>query len=92
MPHVYNDGTYNVCYFKHEDGRGIEIDVKIYGSQQLRIRNIGEYEAEQISSSNPDLRIQKVTYQENKKELILSLNAHDFQGERGIITLLSPAK
>jgi hypothetical protein len=91
MPHVYNDGTYNVYSFKQGDGRGIEIDVKIYGSQRLRIRNIGEYKTGQISSSNPDLKIETITYSEDNKESILSLNAHDFQGERGIITL-SPAK
>jgi len=91
MPHVYNDGTYNVYQFNHHKGEGTEIKVRIYGDQNLKIRNVEDYQVNQISSTNKDLKINDINYSKQRDELILSLDAHDIQGETGIIKLNSIA-
>ncbi|MFP4620391.1 MAG: hypothetical protein ACLFM7_03720 [Bacteroidales bacterium] len=87
MPHVYNDGTYNVYRFRHETGDSTALKVRVYGSQKLKIRNIPNYEPDQMSSSNKNLKIKEVSYCAQRQELTLSLKAHDIQGETGIIRM-----
>lgn len=87
MPHVYNDGTYNLYYFYHEQGKGTEIKVRVYGEQKLKLRNITNYFPDKITSSNENLKIKNVSYSEIKNELELTLKAHNLQGETGIILL-----
>lgn len=87
MPHVYNDGTYNVYKFAHEEGKATEIEVRIYGNQKLKIRNVPSYRPDQITCSNNNLKIKEVSYSEQRQELTLTLKAHDIQGETGVIKL-----
>jgi len=87
MPHVYNDGTYNVYHFSHDPDKGTRIKVRVYGDQKLKIRNVPNYQSGEVASSNKNLKINQISYSEEKRELTLSLRAHDIQGETGIIKL-----
>jgi len=84
MPfYVFNDGTYNVYGLKTTVNQ-ILIDIKMYGSQTIKIRCL---KPQLIISDSDGLMIERFTFLSREKMLKIDLKAKNMQGTRGIIIL-----
>jgi hypothetical protein len=81
--YVHNIGTYNV-YSVTEASDRLEIDIKMYGCQDVEIRSP---EPRRVSTSSSGLNIRSMTYDPLREMVILILEGKDIQGERGKISL-----
>jgi hypothetical protein len=86
MPiHIFNDGTYNVYAFE-VNGKSIKAQVKIYGTQTIRIRCA---RPARVWSASDDVVIKSYSYFESLGELRISLSGRDMQGSLGCICVES---
>lgn len=80
---VYNDSTYNAYHTSQRDG-DIRINARVYGSVVMKVRSPRPQKA---VSDNAGLVIEKMSYDEHQQMVHLRLEASDFQGVTGNITL-----
>lgn len=80
---VLNDGTYNVYELSKKD-RSLEIDLKVYGTQTIKVRCSG---CSAVVSQSDLLTVEGFTYDEQLGIAKISVGASDFQGSRGILHL-----
>lgn len=86
MPYtVNNTGTYNV-YASELNADQPAFTIRMYGKQDVRFRVPDNYEA---ISDHEKLRILDQWYDDSNRELVVTMHAHNIQGETGIIRLLS---
>jgi hypothetical protein len=81
---IYHSGTYNI-YAVRDNGSAYEIDIKMYGSQNVEVRT--PTAPISISSSNEYLFIDGYQYDEKNKLLSITITGRDIQGEHGTIIL-----
>ena len=85
MPvHIIHEGTSNIYRFEQQQG-SLLIDIKVYGSQALKIKC--EKPAEVLSVTE-SLRVEGCRYEESEGTLSIALAAQDFQGIRGRIQVI----
>ena len=63
MPHIYNDETYNIYKFSHEEGAETQFDIKLYGTQTIKLRNVTRKLPRQISSVSENIKIEDVRFE-----------------------------
>lgn len=81
MPlHVFNDGTYNV-YNLSERSNTVTIDLKVYGSQTVRVRC---KQPSSVVSQDGNIKINGFQYTD---ELLIDITGRDMQGSTGIIQI-----
>jgi hypothetical protein len=81
MPvHVFNDGTYNV-YDVEVNGKSIQVRIKVYGTQTLRIRCSGP--VMMVKSLSNDIIIRSYSYFDSLGELRVTVSGKDMQGSVG---------
>ena len=86
MPYtVNNTGTYNV-YSSDLAGNEPTFTIRLYGKQDVRLRVPDNYKA---VSDLEELRILDQRYDDRSGELVVTMHAHDVQGETGKIRLIS---
>jgi len=84
MPeYIFNAGTYNIYRFENKE-RSIEIDIKMYGTQNVTIKCRRPVA---VDSSNPNLRILSVSYDQAKALLSINISGRNITGESGTIVL-----
>ena len=84
MPlYIFNDGTYNV-YSLSNEGSSILIEMKMYGSQSVKIKCI---HPQAVISLTKGLFINEFSYDILNGELNITIAAADIQGTRGIIEI-----
>lgn len=84
MPHIYNDGTYNVYQFQHQKDRA-KFKLRMYGRQDVRLRGLSMDTPVSVTSAEEGIKILDHQYHPGKKELVITMEAHDIQGETGWI-------
>ncbi len=85
MPlYVYNDETYNVYSFSHDEDK-VTVNVRLYGTQVVKI--VGESLPQKIEITNPNVTLLDESYDKESKTLFLNLKAHDIIGETTPIEL-----
>ncbi len=83
MPtYVQSTGTYNIYSFNNYK-RKANLRLRMYGTQQIDI--FGIEKPLKMKSSNPNLKILKTNYDDKLGILHLTLEAHDIQGETGVL-------
>jgi hypothetical protein len=80
---VFNDGTYNV-YRVTESKNLKSLDVKVYGSQEIKIFCS---DPRSVESENTNLKIVGTNYNKDTGMLAIRVNAHNIQGEEGLLNL-----
>lgn len=80
---VNNDGTYNIYNF-HVDSSSVTINIKMYGTQIVKIKMEKPLSVE---SSNPNLTVNAINYDDNAGMVLLELSGRNIQGEKGSITI-----
>lgn len=80
---INNTGTYNV-YSVHIDKEKMEFDLKMYGTQVVRVKSP---KPSSIHSTNPNLKILSHQYDSKNQLLLIKIRGRDMQGERGEICL-----
>lgn len=80
---VYNDSTYNVYQLSQQPG-SITVNVRVYGSQVLKVRCPRPLN---ITSDNESLVLGKIDYNEHEEIAHIHVKATDFQGATGNIIL-----
>ncbi|MDG5766280.1 hypothetical protein QA596_02295 [Balneolales bacterium ANBcel1] len=84
MPYTINNtGTYNVYGFDSDD---LFWTIRMYGTQEVRFRVPDNYIAR---SDHPRMKILDQFYDTAVNELVVTIKAHDIQGETGKIRLES---
>lgn len=81
---VYNDGTYNVYGISNLE-KEIHINLKVYGTQLVKVRC---EKPQKVVSDNKGLSIENYTYNDQQRELNITVKARDFQGETGTLKLM----
>ena len=85
MPlYVVHEGTSNVYSLKQQDG-SIEVDLKMYGSQSLKVKCSNT--PKHVQSLNEGLRVKSYHYRQDDSMLTIGIMALDFQGKRGKIRI-----
>ncbi|MBN2347970.1 MAG: hypothetical protein JXJ22_03985 [Bacteroidales bacterium] len=80
MPEVvYNDGTYN-CYQLQNIGSELQVDLKIYGTQTVKIRC--NKLPGSVITDNAAVKILNTEYETENNWLSVVLNARNIQGEK----------
>lgn len=80
MPEVvFNDGTYN-CYQLQNTGNELQVDLKVYGTQEVKVRC--KKIPESIVSENSTVQILKTAYDKKNNWISVVLKAHNIQGEK----------
>ncbi len=82
--YLENLGTYNVYDFTVNQNKAF-LKLRLYGTQILKFH--GLVCPINISSDNPDIRIINKKCNGYNNEVILTVSAHDIQGETGTLTL-----
>lgn len=77
------EGTYNVLEVKATDQQ-TTLSVKMYGRQDLTIYC---QRPSQVTSSQENLRVDKITYEEHTRMLTVTLRAMDYQGVAGNVLI-----
>jgi hypothetical protein len=77
--HVYLDGTYKV-YALTSVKDGLTADLKVYGTQTIRIRCA---EPRKVSSDSDSLIVAHFSYGSSMKEAFVRVRAADMLGSRG---------
>ena len=80
---VNNTGTYNV-YNLNDKGSSIEIDLKMYGEQEVEVRSPKPHS---ITSSNENLEIKSFRYDEKDATTYITIKGRNIQGEKGTVIL-----
>jgi hypothetical protein len=84
MPlYIFNDGTYNV-YSLSKEGDSILIDMKMYGSQLVKIKCINP---QAVISHTKGLSVIGFSYNSLDGLLNVTIAAADIQGTKGIIEI-----
>jgi hypothetical protein len=81
LDHTGTSNVYNFKVTKHFS----EINLKLYGTQTIRITGIKN--PDQITIGNPQISLISKEYKPENQSLSLTLKAHDIQGENGKIIL-----
>jgi hypothetical protein len=81
--YVNNTGTYNV-YGISDKGRTLEIELKMYGEQILKIRSP---EPRSVTSNDKGLRIKNFSYDKNNSVTSVTIEGNDIQGEKGTVII-----
>jgi len=81
---IWYDGTYNVYSFS-TDGNITTVNIRFYGKQDMKI--VGVSNPKNITIDNQYITLINKNYNIEKKTLILTLSAHDIQGESGEIRM-----
>jgi len=82
--YVRHTGTSNV-YRLHQAARELSIDLKMYGTQVVRV--VGVEKPTKVSSSNEFLTVIAFEYDDEARSLDLHIHGRNMQGERGTVTI-----
>ncbi len=85
MPHIYNDETYNIYQFSHKEGEETSIQIRLYGTQKIKLRNVTTKLPKIINSVDENIKIENIKYNKIENELQITVRGQDIQGETGII-------
>jgi hypothetical protein len=85
---INNSGTYNVYEVEPNNG-GYLFTIRMYGTQDVRFRVEEGYEA---VTDHHGFSIHESTYDFDNRELVISLQGRDVQGETGVIELRKQAR
>jgi len=77
---ILNNGTYNV-YSRRSEGESVTFRIRVYGEQELILTT--PKAPKSVTCSNPRLAILNVQHQQALGRAVITLKAHDIQGETG---------
>lgn len=81
---VLNTGTYNV-YSRKSEGESVSFQIRMFGEQDLVVTT--HRAPKSVTCSNPRIAIISVRHQKDLGQAVITLKAHDIQGETGELKL-----